>query len=197
MHDTQNINELINLDIDYIGMIFYTKSLRNITSVPDIYSYYGVKKIGVFVNADEHEIMNAVHKYDLQAVQLHGAEEASLCKALKSRNLEVFKAFGINDYFDFINIESFHKVCDMFIFDTKTKQHGGSGKKFNWNKLKEYKGETSFLLSGGISPNDIEEVLNFEHPKYSGIDLNSGFEVKPALKDIELLNEFVNKYRNN
>ena len=196
MRDTKNINELISLDIDYMGMIFYNKSPRYITSVPEVYSYNATKKVGVFVNADKDEIMEVVRKYDLQVVQLHGVEEANLCKFLKYEGLEVFKAFGINDDFNFANVSSFHGVCDMFIFDTKTKQHGGSGKKFNWDKLKEYNGETPFLLSGGISSGDLKEVLIFEHTKYSGIDLNSGFEIKLALKNIELLTEFVNKYRN-
>ena len=194
MRDTQNINDLISLGVDYMGMIFYHKSPRYITEVPSVNKYSGIKKVGVFVNANESEIMEVVSKFDLQVVQLHGSEEAELCKSLKYQGLEVFKAFGINDEFDFRNVKSFHGVCDLFIFDTKTKSHGGSGKKFDWTKLKEYNGETSFLLSGGISFNDIYDVLNFEHPQYAGVDLNSGFEIEPGLKDIGLLKKFINKF---
>ena len=195
MRDTQNINNLIGLGVDYLGMIFYAKSPRYIEELPEIHDYRNVKKVGVFVNASETEIMDQVHKFDLQVVQLHGMEEADLCERLKYQGLEVFKAFGISDDFDFVNVKSFENVCDMFIFDTKTKAHGGSGKKFNWDKLEEYKGGTPFLLSGGISPDEINEVLNFKHTLYAGVDLNSGFEIEPALKDIGLLKEFFKDLR--
>ena len=195
MRDTQNINDLIGLKIDYMGMIFYAKSPRYIQDLPEIHDYRNVKKVGVFVNASEEEIMDKVHKFDLQVVQLHGFEEADLCEKLKYQGLEVFKAFGISDEFDFVNVKSFEGVCDMFIFDTNTKIHGGSGRKFNWDKLKEYKGNTPFLLSGGISSKDINEVINFDHNKYAGVDLNSGFEIEPALKDIGLLKEFIETYK--
>jgi len=197
MRDSQNINDLINLGVDYMGMIFYSKSPRFVEHMPETKTNKGVKKVGVFVNADETEIMDKVRKFDLQVVQLHGSEEADLCERLKYQGLEVFKAFGIDTDFDFVNVESFHGVCDMFIFDTKTKQHGGSGKKYDWTKLDEYKGKTSFLLSGGIAPNDIDDVLKLKHAKYAGVDLNSGFEVEPALKDIGLLEEFLKAYWNN
>jgi len=195
MRDAQNINDLINLGVDYMGMIFYAKSPRFVDEVPTTIGNKGVKKVGVFVNASEEEIMANVTKFDLQVVQLHGSEEADLCEKLKYQGLEVFKAFGISEDFDFVNVKSFEGVCDMFIFDTKTKSHGGSGKKFNWSKLEEYKGKTPFLLSGGIGPNDIEEVLKFEHESYAGIDLNSGFEIEPALKNIDLLKDFITTYR--
>ena len=194
MRQTQNINNLISLSISYIGMIFYHKSPRYITEVPEIYNYKDVKKVGVFVNASEDEIMEQVLKFDLQVVQLHGSEEADLCRTLKYKGIEVFKAFGVSEDFDFKNTKSFEKECDMFIFDTKTKHHGGSGKKFDWSKLKEYKGEVPFLLSGGISSIDIDDVINFEHKMYNGVDLNSGFELEPALKDISKLEKFITKY---
>lgn len=197
MRDAQNINDLINLGVDYMGMIFYAKSPRFVDEVPVTVGNKDVKKVGVFVNSSQDEIMETVTKFDLQVVQLHGSEEADLCEKLKYQGLEVFKAFGISDDFDFVNVKSFEGVCDMFIFDTKTKSHGGSGKKFDWSKLEEYKGETPFLLSGGIGANDIEEVLNFEHKSYAGVDLNSGFEIEPALKNIGLLKSFVTKYRDN
>ena len=195
MRDTQNIYNLIDLGVDYMGMIFYAKSPRYIESLPEIHNYKNVKKVGVFVNANETEIMDKVREFDLQVVQLHGQEEVNICKNLKYQGLEVFKAFGISDDFDFVNVKSFEDYCDMFIFDTKTKVHGGSGKKYNWSKLDEYKGDTPFLLSGGIGPNDIDEILKINHKNYAGVDLNSGFELGPALKNIDLLNDFIQIYK--
>ena len=120
-----------------------------------------------------------------------------LCEKISGLGIEVIKAFGIDESFNFSEIMKYEDVCSLFVFDTKTKAYGGSGKKFNWKKLNEYNGEVPFLLSGGITLNDIDEVIEFDHPKYLGVDLNSGFELEPAIKDIKLLNEFVDKYRSN
>ena len=68
---------------------------------------------------------------------------------------------------------------------------GGSGQQFDWQVLENYDGDVPFILSGGIGPEDVERVRNFHHPKCIGIDLNSKFELKPGLKDVEKLNTFL------
>ena len=82
-----------------------------------------------------------------------------------------------------------------FLFDTKCKTVGGSGEQFDWQVLEQYDGETPFLLSGGIGPDDAERVKSFHHPQCIGIDLNSKFEIEPALKDVEKLKEFLGKIK--
>ncbi|MEN8137677.1 MAG: phosphoribosylanthranilate isomerase [Bacteroidota bacterium] len=196
MRESQNIEELSELDIDMMGMIFYPKSPRYIEKVPVLSGELNIDKVGVFVNSNSTEILEKVDEFNLNIVQLHGNEKADCCNDISDSGVVVMKAFGIDEGFDFSVLEEYERSVSMFVFDTKTKDYGGSGKKFNWNKLKEYKGNIPFLLSGGIGPNDIAEVLNFEHPKYAGVDLNSGFEIKPALKNIDLLKEFIKKYRN-
>lgn len=196
MRESQNIEELSELDINMMGMIFYPKSPRYIEKVPVLSGELNIDKVGVFVNSNSTEILEKVDEFNLNIVQLHGNEKADCCNDISDSGVVVMKAFGIDEGFDFSVLEEYERSVSMFVFDTKTKDYGGSGKKFNWNKLKEYKGNIPFLLSGGIGPNDIAEVLNFEHPKYAGVDLNSGFEIKPALKNIDLLKEFIKKYRN-
>jgi len=71
-------------------------------------------------------------------------------------------------------------------------EYGGTGKKFNWEILKRYTGNTPFLLSGGIGANDAKAVQNFSHPQFAGIDLNSKFEIDPALKNIPKIEDFLN-----
>jgi phosphoribosylanthranilate isomerase len=73
--------------------------------------------------------------------------------------------------------------------------YGGSGVKFNWKMLDEYKGETPFLLSGGIAADDAETILKIKHQKFAGVDLNSKFEVKPGLKDVTLLSNFIDQMK--
>ena len=83
---------------------------------------------------------------------------------------------------------------DYFLFDTRCEGYGGSGKRFDWSILTEYKGETPFLLSGGIRPENAEAIRNFRHPRLAGIDLNSGFEKRPAYKDALLLQTFIQEF---
>jgi phosphoribosylanthranilate isomerase len=227
MRDAQNIRDLMQLPIDYMGFIFYEKSPRFVAAIPDLAAIDGVisnhpahssrvRKVGVFVNADMGFVLSKIKKYDLNAVQLHGKETPQYLGELKIKNLElrandvekaskdssliihrssldveIWKAFSVDEYFDFNDTKSYEQLADKFLFDTKTPQHGGSGQKFNWDLLKKYKGNTPFFLSGGISEADTEGVKNFQHPQFFGLDLNSKFEISPALKDVPMLNKFI------
>jgi len=86
---------------------------------------------------------------------------------------------------------------DYFLFDTKCKTVGGSGRQYDWNILYKYDGRKPFLLSGGIGPDDCQRILDFHHLKCAGIDLNSRFETAPGIKDIKALEKFVNEIRKN
>jgi phosphoribosylanthranilate isomerase len=123
-------------------------------------------------------------------VQLHGVELVKMCAELKKVGYIVIKAFPIAAAYNFKVTKDYEGACDYFLFDTKTEAYGGSGLKFNWGMLDEYKGETPFILSGGIAADDAEALLKIEHPQFAGIDLNSKFEVSPGLKDVEKLNLF-------
>ena len=195
MREEKNIRRLIKLDIDIIGMIFYDKSPRFIKKKPDIDFIGTIKKAGVFVNAKTEYIKKKAGEYSLDIIQLHGNESPEMCSSLKNEGFEVFKAFGIDKNFDFNQTQHYEKYCSFFVFDTKTGNYGGSGRKYNWDLLDNYKGETPFLLSGGLSPQDINTLLMFKHPHFGGIDLNSGFELQPGIKNIELLQDFINKFR--
>jgi phosphoribosylanthranilate isomerase len=178
-----------------MGFIFYTRSPRFvknpdisiISSLPD-----EIKKVGVFVNENLENILTYIHKFDLDAVQLHGAENQKLCKAIKEEaNTMVIKAFPIMDKYNLKVTKNYEDVADLFLFDTKTDLYGGSGQKFNWNILHEYHGEKDFFLSGGIGPDDVKAIRKLKHPKMIGVDLNSRFELKPGLKNVSMLREFI------
>ena len=85
--------------------------------------------------------------------------------------------------------------CDYFLFDTKTPQHGGSGLKFDWNKLKEYSLSKPFFLSGGIMEDDVDEIKSLNIKQLYSADINSKFEIEPALKDIKMVERFARKLR--
>ena len=114
---------------------------------------------------------------------------------LKRQGLKIIKAFNVNENFDFETTLPYEKVADYFLFDTKTPLHGGSGQKFDWRLLDKYTGHIPFLLSGGIGPDDAEEILKINHPKLTGIDVNSGFEDEPGVKNIEKLKNFIDQIK--
>ncbi len=193
MRDAENISELVKLKPDYMGFIFYGKSKRFVTAFPKAKIPSEIKKVGVFVNETLESIIKITKKNELDAIQLHGNETFEYCKKLKAlltHKVEIFKAFSVDDDFDFYKTKAYQKICDFLLFDTKGKDYGGNGVKFNWQVLENYKGDTPFLLSGGISKSDVEDIKKISHKAFAGVDINSGFEIEPALKNIEDIKEF-------
>ena len=191
-----NIEQLSTMQIDYMGFIFYKKSPRYINenisfefarSIPK-----HIQKTGVFVNEDTYSIFNAIAHYDLDLVQLHGEETEVVCKELKPF-VKVIKAFGINENFDLRTLGKYVPHVDYFLFDTYTKNYGGSGKQFDHRILKNYNYDIPFFLSGGIDENSIEAIKQLNHPQLLAIDINSKFEITPGLKDISKINSFIQK----
>ena len=192
MRDAANIRQLEALGIDWMGMIFWSKSKRYV-STPPAYLPQHVRKVGVFVDASLDAIRQHVEDYQLDIVQLHGQESPDMLKVLKP--LTLIKAFNIATPEDLQKTEPYEGLADYFLFDTKGKSVGGNGEKFDWSVLDNYQGKTPFLLSGGIGSEDAEVVKTFHHPKCIGIDLNSRFETEPGLKDITKLKQFLEAIR--
>lgn len=193
MRDSENIRAIEQTKADLMGFIFHPKSPRFVASLPK-YMPKKQKRVGVFVNASLEQILAKAQKFSLEYIQLHGDEPPAFCSELKNRGLKVIRAQRIANADDIIRAESYN-MADLMIFDTKTELYGGSGKKFNWQLLENYKGCVPFLLSGGIRSDTFEEIKAFFHPQFAGIDLNSGFEISPALKDVGKLNNFIEKIK--
>ncbi|KGL62772.1 phosphoribosylanthranilate isomerase [Polaribacter sp. Hel1_85] len=218
MKYVENIQQVAELQPDYLGFIFYEKSKRNFEGIIPEFSN-SIKKTGVFVNEYIEIVISLVEEYRLDAIQLHGDETVAYIKELKcqlesSRELkieenkqikkkknqhyiskndvEVIKVFGIKDEFNFDVLKPYLEVVDYFLFDTKGKERGGNGTKFDWSVLEKYPFDTPFFLSGGIGLEDVEEVkkiMKSNLPIYA-LDVNSKFESKPGVKRIEDLKEF-------
>ncbi len=191
--------EVEALQPDYMGFIFWEKSPRYLNGVLPSISRK-IKRVGVFVNASVEEILQKVTIYGLQLVQLHGQESAEVCKKLKDLGIGVLKVFGIEETFDFSLLEPYEEVCDYYLFDTKGKLPGGNGYAFDWEVLENYPSTKPFFLSGGIGLENLDDILIFLYrpeSKYChAIDVNSRFETKPGLKDIEKLKEFKKRLEN-
>lgn len=176
---------------DFVGFIFHSKSPRYTTRA---YPSMGAKKTGVFVNESLQAVIRTAQLEKLQAVQLHGNESPEYCAALQAQ-VTVIKSFGIDERFNFASLKDYAPFVDFFLFDTFTKAHGGSGRSFDWTLLSAYKLDVPFFLSGGLHPESLEKLKAFTHPKWKGIDLNSGFETAPGIKNIDQLTTFIHAIR--
>ena len=214
MRDAQNIREVSQLGVDMIGMIFYPKSPRYVEMqsshagiIPDyvkedinIKSAKSPARVGVFVDDMVQNIVTRVVNYHLDYVQLHGNEPREMCENLRLTldpdirpGIKIIKAISVSDASDIQKYKEYVGAVDFFLFDTKCKTVGGSGRQFDWQVLEQYDGEVPFLLSGGIGPEDASRLHAFHHPKCIGIDLNSRFEIEPGVKDVEKLKGFLNE----
>ncbi len=195
MRDPANISTVAKLRPDYMGFIFYERSPRYAASLAPSALPQEVRRVGVFVNAPATEIAGTAERYGLHAVQLHGSESPENCRRLREMGYEVIKAFGIETAADFAQTAGYASCCDLFLFDTRTPKHGGSGDRFDWRLLDGYTGHVPFLLSGGIAPADTDAISTLNHPMLYGIDLNSCFEIEAGLKNTELLEHFIQTIR--
>lgn len=197
MKYSDNVLEVAALQPDYMGFIFYKGSKRNVdTHIPELPS--SIKKTGVFVNASIAELVKKTLEFDLQAIQLHGDESVAYIRSIKEiaelNHIEIIKVFSVQDPFDFNILKPFLAAVDYFLFDTKGKERGGNGQKFDWSLLKQYPYDKPFFLSGGISPSDSEALQSIEAaglPIYA-VDINSQFETAPGVKDIDKIKAFKN-----
>ncbi len=200
MRDPENIRELIDqVNPDWMGLIFYPKSPRfvsdqsatQITGSP-------IRKVGVFVNEEEDQILKRILKFDLSAVQLHGQETPDYVDSLsKKTSAEIWKVISVGERIDWESLKGYLPFVNKFLFDTATSAHGGSGQKFDWKVLETYPFDKGFFLSGGLDEENVEEisVLAEKLPQLRGVDLNSRFEDSPGVKNIEKLRSFKNIFR--
>lgn len=199
MTDPLNTRDIVKASPDFIGFIFYPGSKRYVGRIPDESLFMdipeGIRKTGVFVNEDISVIIETKKRFGLDLVQLHGYESEEYCNSLHKAGLTIIKAFAISNDFNFNIMNNYSESCDFFLFDTKTYNGGGSGEKFNWAKIEEYKTGKPFFLSGGIGPEDASLVRQINHENLFAVDINSRFEVRPGFKDMIKVKAFINEIK--
>ena len=196
MREAENIRQVEQTGADWMGFIDYEGSPRYVAGVPE-YLPESVQKVGVFVNASLSRIRERVAAWQLDYIQLHGKESPEFCREVQQTSIRVIKAFSLRTPDDLLATESYAACCDYFLFDTPCNGFGGSGKSFDWELLDSYEGPLPFQLSGGLSPESIESLSRFRNPWWQGIDLNSGFEQAPGLKDAAALSDFIDSFKQN
>ncbi len=196
--NVNQVRQLNELGIEFAGFNFYKRSPRYIhktmpsTAIKKIRGK--INKVGVFVDEDVDEVLRTVDDCGLYLVQLHGNESPRYCEKI-SNYITVIKVFRLTDD-DNVEwkIKDYYDAADMFMFDTETTAFGGSGKKFNWQLLKDIRINKPFFLAGGIAVDDSDELKKFSQHAVAkdlfAVDINSKFEIMPGVKDIELIKGF-------
>ena len=216
MTDIGQMHQLGEMGVEFAGLIFYPKSPRyvfkhGLTGANVKKAKLKPYKVGVFVDASYDEILKQVNDFGLDMVQLHGHETPYECSKI-SDYVHVIKAFRFmeNDHVSWM-IKDYYDNADMFLFDTgvaagKDEQkdktiYGGTGRKFDWNRLKGLDIGKPFFLSGGIEPSDAGLVKEFLKEPVSKdlfvVDVNSRFESSPGIKNMEKVKEFITEIHSN
>ncbi|MCX2745727.1 phosphoribosylanthranilate isomerase [Mangrovivirga sp. M17] len=194
MRDPENIDQLIKLRVDFMGLIFYPGSSRFAgDSETDFSQFQRIIKTGVFVNSDLEDIVQAIKKYGLEAVQLHGDETPEFASQVRKQGVKVIKAFPVWDEGDLEKAEDYRKSVDFYLFDTKGEKPGGNGIVFDWEILNDKTFSKPFFLAGGLNQSNIQGISKIKNPAFYAVDLNSGVEIKPALKDLKEIKTIKNK----
>lgn len=193
LREADNIRAVTNAAPDCYGFIFYPRSPRFVDKRPTYLPETG-RRIGVFVHPTVEDVECRIASFGLHGIQLHGDVTPDFCKQFRKNGLTVIRALPASDNLDALT-HSYIDAVDYFLFDTPTEAHGGSGRYFDWRLLETYTGDVPFLLSGGLSPASLPTLATLRHPRWAGIDLNSGFEMAPAVKDADKLHTFIRTFR--
>lgn len=204
LNSVAQMMELDEMGVEFAGFIFYPKSPRYVlkhVAKEALKKAKGqqINKVGVFVNEQQDEVIRMVDECGLYLVQLHGDETPRYCEKI-SEYITVIKAFRLrNDDNILWKIKDYQNVVDMFLFDTAALDYGGTGKQFDWNILKGLHINKPFFLSGGIGPDDIESLTAFSKDpvakKLFSVDVNSKFESSPGVKNMDLVNPFIQQLK--
>ena len=198
--DEQSIKAAIEQKCDFLGFIFYDKSVRNIlpkeaknitAQVPN-----NIAKVAVIVDAEFDFLEKIADEFSPDFFQFHGSESVEyLQKArLKFPKIKIIKAFRIKDASDLNAVNDYADYADYFLLDSKVAGDvGGSGQSFDWNILRDFESQKEWFLSGGINIDNIEEAL--EMTKAKMIDISSGIEEVKGEKSISLIERLMLKIK--
>jgi len=214
MRDAHNIHEVSQLGIDWIGLDFQAKSERYVSQIsscagiiPDYSSLSDLSSnepsqqskrpilCGVFADDMPQNIVTRVFNFKLDIVQLNGEESMVMVNNLRHTldpdihaGIKIMKRLVITKREDIEKYKEYEDGIDYFLFDIQNNSN-------DWSVLKAYDGKVPFLVSGNIGTEEADEIKRFTHPQFYGISINEKFETAPAVKDVTLLKDFLEKTR--
>lgn len=184
-----------NLGVDALGFIFFRKSPRYVapddaaTIIRQLPPF--VSRVGVFVNESFENILEIAGRTGIDTLQLHGSETPEFCAQFSH---PVIKAFSIKPDTDLSVIETY-KTSGILLDTWNGTMHGGSGKTFDWSQARQVcTHHNNVVVAGGLGPSNVEDALNALNPY--GLDINSGVEIQPGIKNPHKIRDVVNIIRN-
>ena len=201
INDKLCMDAAIESKADYIGLVFYDKSPRNL-SLGDAQQLLKnrnqhSKIVALTVNSDDDFIKDIKQNIKPDYFQFHGNETPLRCKEIKVKfETPIIKGIGIKNKLDLIKAnQDYENLCDIILLDSpSTILPGGNGEMFNWNIIKNCEPQKKWMLAGGLNINNIEQAVKISNPP--AIDISSGVEISKGIKDPEMIKNFITKCRN-
>ena len=201
INDKLCMDAAIESKADYIGLVFYDKSPRNL-SLGDAQQLLKnrnqhSKIVALTVNSDDNFIKDIEQNIKPDYIQLHGNETPLRCKEIKVKfEIPIIKGIGIKNKLDLIKAnQDYENLCDILLLDSPSSiLPGGNGEIFNWNIIKNCEPSKKWMLAGGLNINNIKKAVKISNPP--AIDISSGVEISKGIKDPEMIKNFITKCRN-
>ncbi len=199
----QAFDAAIEARADYIGLVFFAKSPRNVTlrdaAMLGERAAGRTKVVGLFVDALDATIAEAVTAARLDVIQLHGKETPERVAKLRAQfGVPVWKALSVASREDVANAAAFAGAADLILFDAKAPKGadlpGGLGLVFDWDLLAAYRGQAPWGLAGGLSPDNVADAVRRTGTRL--VDVSSGVESAPGVKDSDRIRTFCFNARN-
>lgn len=191
----------IDAGADMVGFVHFMRSPRHV-SIEDVATLISVARGRVetcvlLVNPD-NSCVAEVAALGPDFIQLHGPESPHRVETIRAEaGVEIIKAVPIGSAEDVAHVQSFAEVADRILLDAKppkgADRPGGLGDTFDWNLLKALDPSIPFMLSGGLTPQTVAEAIRTVRP--FGVDVSSGVETAPGVKDKRLIEAFIRNAR--
>ena len=198
INDEKSMNTALKCKVDYVGLVFFPNSPRNISinlSRKLLKLRNKTTKIVALTVDPNDDFLKEIKKIiNPDYIQLHGNENSRRCLEIKHKiNIPLIKGINVRNEIDLVRKKGeFEDICDILLFDAPSEAlPGGNGKKFDWNILKDFKSKKKWMLAGGLNIENIENAIDIT--KAPAIDISSGLEIRKGLKDPKLIEDFVIK----
>lgn len=198
----ETVSAAVDAGAAYVGFVFFAKSPRAL-SIEDARDLAvdvkpGIAKVALVVDADDAFLDQLNARVPLDMLQLHGKETPERVSEIRTRiGLPVMKALGVADADDLKAIDSYAKVADQLLIDAKPPKTsdlpGGNGLSFDWRLVSNRRWTVPWMLAGGLSPDNVGEAIALTGARQ--LDVSSGVETSPGVKDPELIKAFLQAAR--
>lgn len=200
--DPENLRVAIEAGARFVGLVFYPDSPRNVSfdtafelarTVPT-----GVRTVGLMVDPDDALLERVLTGIQLDMLQLHGGESPERVLEIKSKyHIDVMKVIRVRDETDFETVRDYEQIADWLMFDSKPEKAtlpGGTGHSFDWSLLEGRTFSKPWMLAGGLTPEHVADAIKQTNP--DAVDVSSGVESAPGIKDPAKIKAFIDAVKN-